>query len=86
MFESFYPGMTWAEHRAHWPHAQHSRFVQAGGIQWHVQVMGQGPCMLLLHGTGSGNFSWRGLLPTLAQHFTVVAPDLPRSCFHQPRP
>ncbi|MFY9184272.1 alpha/beta fold hydrolase [Limnohabitans sp.] len=32
---------------------------------------------MLLHGTGSGNFSWRGLLPTLAQHFTVVAPDLP---------
>ena len=37
--------------------------------------------MLLLHGTGSGNFSWRGLLPTLAQHFTVVAPDLPGHAF-----
>jgi len=37
--------------------------------------------MLLLHGTGSGNFSWRGLLPLLAEHFTVIAPDLPGHAF-----
>jgi magnesium chelatase accessory protein len=37
--------------------------------------------LLLLHGTGSGNFSWRGLLPLLAEHFTVVAPDLPGHVF-----
>ena len=81
MFERFYPGMSWAEHRAAWPHAQYSRFVNAGGIQWHVQSMGQGPCMLLLHGTGSGSFSWRDLMPALAEHFTVVAPDLPGHVF-----
>ena len=81
MFERFYPGMPWAAHRAVWPHAQHSRFVTAGGIQWHVQSWGQGPCMLLLHGTGSGSFSWRDLLPSLSQHFTVVAPDLPGHAF-----
>ena len=81
MYERFYPGMDWTAHAAHWPHAQHSRFVQAGGIRWHVQVMGQGPVLLLLHGTGSGSFSWRGLMPWLAQHFTVVAPDLPGHAF-----
>lgn len=81
MFERFYPGMPWAEHRTVWPHAQHSRFVNAGGVTWHVQSWGQGPCMLLLHGTGSGSFSWRGLLPALSQHFTVVAPDLPGHAF-----
>jgi len=81
MFESFYPGMSWAAHQHRWPHAQHSRFVQAGGIQWHVQSMGQGPCLLLLHGTGSGSFSWRSLMPALAPHFTVVAPDLPGHAF-----
>ena len=81
MFERFYPGMAWAAHSTHWPHAQHSHFVQAGGVQWHVQVMGQGPCLLLLHGTGSGSFSWRGLLPALAEHFTVIAPDLPGHAF-----
>lgn len=81
MFERFYPGMQWALHQAAWPLAQHSRFVPAGGYDWHVQVLGEGPCMLLLHGTGSGNFSWRGMLPALARHYTVLAPDLPGHAF-----
>ncbi|MFN7641076.1 MAG: alpha/beta fold hydrolase BchO [bacterium] len=77
MFEQFYPGMSWAQRPPDWPLAQHSRIIEAGGIAWHVQCLGDGPCMLLLHGTGSGNFSWRDLLPSLAQRYTVVAPDLP---------
>ncbi len=81
MFERFYPGMQWALHRDAWPLAQHSRFVPAGGFDWHVQMLGAGPCMLLLHGTGSGNFSWRGMLPALARHYTVLAPDLPGHAF-----
>lgn len=81
MFERFYPGMQWADHKSVWPHAQHSRFLQANGIDWHVQTLGQGPCMLLLHGTGSGNFSWRGLLEPLSRHYSVVAPDLPGHAF-----
>lgn len=81
MFDSYYPGMSWDAYRSDWPLAQHSQFVQAGAIDWHVQTLGQGPCMLLLHGTGSGSFSWRGLLPPLAKHFTVVAPDLPGHAF-----
>ena len=81
MYERFYPGMDWATHAAHWPLAEYSQFIHAGGIRWHVQVMGQGPVMLLLHGTGSGSFSWRGLMPLLAPHFTVVAPDLPGHAF-----
>ena len=60
-----------------WPNRQFSRFVRAGGLEWHVQVAGQGPVLLLLHGTGAATHSWRGLLPLLAQRFTVVAPDLP---------
>jgi magnesium chelatase accessory protein len=81
MYERFYPGMDWAHHQADWPLAEHSQFVQAGGIHWHVQRLGQGPTLLLLHGTGSGSFSWRGLMPSLARHFTVVAPDLPGHVF-----
>ena len=81
MYERFYPGMDWSAHAADWPLAAHSRFVNAGGLRWHVQVMGQGPVMLLLHGTGSGSFSWRDLMPALAAHFTVVAPDLPGHAF-----
>ncbi len=60
-----------------WPNACASRFVRASGLDWHVQVMGSGPTLLLVHGTGAATHSWRGLMPALAADFTVVAPDLP---------
>ena len=60
-----------------WPNRAASRTVRAAGLNWHVQVMGSGPVLLLAHGTGAATHSWRGLAPLLAQHFTVVAPDLP---------
>jgi magnesium chelatase accessory protein len=60
-----------------WPNTAASRFVAAGGVKWHVQVMGEGPTVLLIHGTGSATHSWRDLMPLLAQNFTVIAPDLP---------
>lgn len=62
---------------ADWPNREASRFVAAKGVRFHVQVAGEGPCLLLLHGTGASTHSWRGLLPLLARHFTIVAPDLP---------
>lgn len=68
---------NWARDGADWPNRAASRFVHAGGLRWHVQMMGQGPPMLLLHGTGAATHSWAGLLPLLAPHFTLVAPDLP---------
>ena len=58
-----------------------SRFIEAGGLTWHVQVAGQGPPLLLLHGTGASTHSWRDLIPRLALLFTVVAPDLPGHAF-----
>lgn len=53
------------------------RSIDAGGVRWHVQVLGQGPTLLLLHGTGASNRSFRDLAPLLAERFTVIAPDLP---------
>lgn len=64
-----------------WPHRHHSQFVQRGGIRWHVQKMGSGPALLLLHGTGASSHSFRALMPLLATRFTVVAPDLPGHAF-----
>lgn len=81
MYDRLYPGMEWSAYAAHWPWAEHSRLLQAGGLRWHVQVMGKGPVLLLLHGTGSGSFSWRHVMPLLARDFTVVAPDLPGHVF-----
>ena len=60
-----------------WPLRQHSRFLTAGGLRWHVQCLGRGPAVLLVHGTGAATHTWRGLAPLLARHYTVVAPDLP---------
>ena len=60
-----------------WPNRDQSRFVEAGGVRWHVQVGGDGPMLLLIHGTGAATHSWRDVLPLLAEQFTVVAPDLP---------
>jgi magnesium chelatase accessory protein len=60
-----------------WPNRGTSRFVDANGLRMHVQLAGSGPALLLLHGTGASSHSWRGLLPLLAERFTIVAPDLP---------
>ncbi len=71
---------------AHWPHRGHSRFVDAGGLRWHVQIMGDGPAVVLLHGAGAASHSWRGVAPLLAARFTVIAPDLPGHGFSTPAP
>jgi magnesium chelatase accessory protein len=60
-----------------WPNRHASRFVEADGLRWHVQVMGRGPVLLLLHGTGAATHTWRDLAPLLAESCTVIAPDLP---------
>lgn len=64
-----------------WPNRAHSRSVRAGGLDWHVQVTGNGPTLLLLHGTGASAHSWAGLVPQLALHFTLLMPDLPGHAF-----
>jgi magnesium chelatase accessory protein len=66
---------------AEWPHREASRFVTAAGTRWHVQVMGAGPPLLLIHGTGASTHSWRDVAPFLAQRFSVVMVDLPGQGF-----
>jgi len=73
--------LNWATDGRDWPNRAASRFVQAGALTWHVQQMGRGPLMLLLHGTGASTHSWRDLMPLLARHFTCVALDLPGHAF-----
>lgn len=67
----------WPRDGRDWPNREASRFITVGDMRWHVQVMGKGPVLLLLHGTAASTHSWRDLMPLLAQQFTVVAPDLP---------
>ncbi|MEO7995856.1 MAG: alpha/beta fold hydrolase BchO [Gemmatimonadaceae bacterium] len=68
---------TWDTLRDRWPNARFSRFVDAAGLRWHVQIAGDGPTIVLLHGSGAATHTWRDVLPLLAKSFTVVAMDLP---------
>jgi len=73
--------LDWSREGLIWPHREASHFVAAGAARWHVQRMGSGPPLLLLHGTGTSVHSWRGLMPLLAQRHDVIACDLPRHAF-----
>ena len=81
--------MDWARDGRDWPHHEHSRFVDSGGLRWHVQQWpapsAQAPQLLLLHGTGASTHSWRDLAPLLARHAGVVALDLPGHGFSDRR-
>jgi len=69
--------LQWEVEGRDWPQRASSRFVEAGGVRWHVQEKGAGPRVLLVHGTGASTHSWRGLLPLLAANHRVLAMDLP---------
>jgi haloacetate dehalogenase len=46
------------------------------GADYLVAVAGSGRPVLLLHGFPQTHYCWRGVVPTLSQQHTVVAPDL----------
>jgi magnesium chelatase accessory protein len=69
--------VNWALEKTHWPHAEASQFLRVSPHQWHVQVMGQGKTVLLLHGAGASLHSFADLMTLLAERYRVVAVDLP---------
>lgn len=73
--------MDWTRHKGDWPHADTSRFVLSKPHKWHVQDVGTGPLLLLLHGAGGSTQSFRHLIPLLAETYRVVAIDLPGQGF-----
>ncbi len=52
------------------------RRIRTSGAEIEVAVGGSGPPLLLLHGNPLTLVSWHKVAPSLARHFTVVAPDL----------
>jgi magnesium chelatase accessory protein len=78
--------LRWDVEGRDWPLRAHSRFVEAGGLRWHVQCLGEGPAILLLHGTGASTHSWRDVAPLLSDRFRLIIPDLPGHAFTQGRP
>src|SRR5262245_61463336 len=69
-----------------WPHRDVRRFSRTAGVDGHVQEMGRGPVVLMLHGTGASTHSWRALMPLLATRLRVIAIDLPGHGFTQTPP
>jgi len=53
--------------------------IDAGGIKTNYLEAGQGPAVVLVHGSGpgvTGYANWRLTMPTLAEQFRVIAPDM----------
>lgn len=59
-----------------------ARLVPAGFSEHKVAgidyvIGGHGPTLVLLHGYPQTWYEWHGILPALAEHYTVIAPSLP---------
>ena len=62
---------------ADWPYRAASRHIACKPHLWHVQEVGAGPVVLLLHGAGGATHSFRHLIPLLIPQYRIVALDLP---------
>ena len=54
-----------------------SRDARISGAKIHYKTSGSGPAVILLHGFAETSQMWVPILPSLAEKFTVIAPDLP---------
>ena len=55
-----------------------ARDATIDNVQLHYLTAGHGPAtVILLHGFAETSRMWRPIIPTLAEKFTVIAPDLP---------
>lgn len=54
-----------------------STFVNAAGLRVHVRDRGQGPAVLLVHGSSSSLFTWEGWARDLERDHRVISLDLP---------
>jgi len=52
------------------------RHVSIHGHDVGYRMAGSGPALLLIHGIAGSSATWREVMPTLAERFCVVAPDL----------
>lgn len=54
---------------------QHHR-LNAAGVDLHFVTAGKGAPLVLIHGFPQTWYQWRWVIEALADHFTVIAPDL----------
>src|SRR6202795_1375917 len=60
-----------------WAEPIAARTADVQGVKLHYLTSGHGAPLLLLHGYAETSLMWRPLMPSLAERFTVIAPDLP---------
>ena len=58
------------------PDAFEHAFADLGDVRLHYVTAGQGPAVVLLHGWPQTWYMWRNVIPGLAKHYRVIAPDL----------
>jgi pimeloyl-ACP methyl ester carboxylesterase len=46
------------------------------GVRLHYVTAGKASALVLIHGLPTSWYEWRGILPMIAERFTVIAPDL----------
>ena len=73
--------LRWETDADGWPRSGTIQMIRSHGLSWRVQIAGEGPDLLLLHGAGGSGHSWAGLLPELARSYRVIVPDLPGHAF-----
>ena len=52
------------------------RHIEIHGHRVGYRSAGSGPVIVLIHGMAGSSATWRFVMPALAEHFTVIAPDL----------
>jgi pimeloyl-ACP methyl ester carboxylesterase len=52
------------------------QYADVGDVRLHYVAAGEGPTVVLLHGWPQTWYMWRNVLPGLASHYRVIAPDL----------
>jgi len=50
--------------------------MQVNGFRMHYIVAGSGYPLVFLHGWPQTSYEWRKIIPSMAERFTVIAPDL----------
>ncbi|MGY3484772.1 pimeloyl-ACP methyl ester carboxylesterase [Bradyrhizobium sp. USDA 4011] len=53
-----------------------SRFAKLSDVNLHYLDGGEGEAVVLLHGWPHTSHAWRHVMPVLAEHYRVIAPDL----------
>ena len=52
-----------------------SRYAIVNGVRIYYRIAGRGNPLLLIHGFPQTSHAWANIIPALAEHYTVIAPD-----------